>query len=86
MKSLLRFADLKARGVANSWTQLSRLIQHYGFPRGRMLTSNVRAWDETDVDEWFRSRPVENKTPLKGDAKRRAMAAEARRKRDAGAP
>ena len=31
-----------------------------------MLSSNIRAWTEEEVHEWFLSRPAENLQPLKG--------------------
>ena len=63
---LLRFADLKARGIVGSYPQLKRLQQLHGFPLGRMLSPNTRAWTEAEIEEWFQSRPVENSHPLKG--------------------
>ena len=63
---LLRFADLKARGIVGSYPQLKRLQQLHGFPLGRMLSPNTRAWTEAEIDEWFQKRPVENDNPLKG--------------------
>jgi predicted DNA-binding transcriptional regulator AlpA len=78
MSTLLRFRDLQARGIATSWTQLKRLIQEYGFPPGRMLSPNVRVWDEEEeVDPWLASRPVEGPEPrgaakAKRDRKRKA--------------
>ena len=38
MVKLLRFRDLKDRGVVDSWAQLRRLIDHCEFPTGRMLS------------------------------------------------
>ena len=66
MTVLLRFADLKKRGIVNSWPQLKRLQQEHNFPLGRMLSPNIRAWAESEIDKWFESRPVENDMPLKG--------------------
>jgi hypothetical protein len=61
---LLRFADLKERGVCRSWAQLKRQADH-NFPLGRLLSPNIRVWDEEDeVDPWLASRPVENSRPL----------------------
>jgi hypothetical protein len=72
MTVLLRFRDLKERGIANSWAQLKRMIELYGFPPGRMLTPNVRTWDEEDeVNPWIESRPVDGGSPLRGAAKTR---------------
>ena len=71
MTVLLRFADLIERGIVNSWPQLKRLQQLHGFPLGKMLSPNIRAWTEAEIDEWIASRPVENAQPLKGGAKAR---------------
>jgi hypothetical protein len=79
MTVLLRFADLIERGIVNSWPQLKRLQQLHGFPLGRMLSPNVRAWAEVEVDEWIATRPVENVQPLKGGAKARREQALAKR-------
>jgi len=66
MTVLLRFADLKANGICNSWPQLKRLQQLHGFPLGRMLSPNIRAWTLAEIDAWLTSRPIENRQPLKG--------------------
>ena len=79
MTVLLRFADLRERGIVNSWPQLKRLQDLHGFPPGRMLSPNVRAWAESEIDKWFELRPVENTQPLKGAPRirrERRMAAE----------
>jgi len=75
----LRFRDLEARGIVASWTQLKRLIGKYEFPPGRMLSPNIRAWAEEEIDEWFKSRPVEGPPP-RGAAKQKRD-----RRRKAGA-
>jgi predicted DNA-binding transcriptional regulator AlpA len=54
---LLRFRDLKARGIAANWTTLYRMMREDGFPPAIMLSSQVRAWRETDIEEWIESRP-----------------------------
>ncbi len=66
MTFVLRFANLRARGIVNSWPQLRRLQQLHGFPRGRMLSPNIRAWTEEEVEAWVASRPIENIRPLQG--------------------
>lgn len=55
-KKLLRFADLKARGVVTSWPQLRRLVDNYAFPPGYLLSPAVRVWDAEAVDIWLDSR------------------------------
>jgi hypothetical protein len=80
MIALLRYANLRERGIVNSWPQLKRLQQDHGFPLGRMLSANIRAWTESEIDAWFSSRPIENTQPLKGASRirreRRLAAAE----------
>jgi len=70
---LLRFRDLQARGVINSWPMLKRRIERDGFPRGRMIGPNSRAWSEDEVERWLKSRPVAGPA-LRGAAKTRARA------------
>jgi predicted DNA-binding transcriptional regulator AlpA len=67
LTKLLRFADLKERGILRNWPQYKRL-QKLGFPYGRMLSANARVWTEAEVDEWIASRPVEGPA-LRGMAK-----------------
>jgi hypothetical protein len=69
MTVLLRFRDLKERGIVHSWPQLKRLQAVHGFPLGRMLSQNIRAWTESEIDEWIASRPIENSGPLRGASK-----------------
>ena len=67
----LRFSDLKARGIVNSWPMLRRRVERNGFPPGRMLGENTRAWSEEEVERWLASRPTAKKPapsrPLKAD-------------------
>jgi predicted DNA-binding transcriptional regulator AlpA len=70
MTKLLRFRHLKERGVVDSWPQLKRLQQFYGFPQGRMLSPNVRTWTEDEIDTWIGSRPTAGPAP-RGAAKAR---------------
>jgi hypothetical protein len=55
---VLRFADLKRRGIVLNWPTLIRWIQHEDFPRGFWLAANSRAWFEVDVESWLASRPL----------------------------
>jgi predicted DNA-binding transcriptional regulator AlpA len=57
---LLRFADLKARGVVSNWPTLLRWIEHEGFPEGIRLGPNIRAWREEELAEWLAKRPTGN--------------------------
>jgi len=65
---LVRFPDLKARGIINSWPMLKRRIQRDGFPPGRMIGSNSRAWTESEIEQWLDSRPLAGPAP-RGAAK-----------------
>jgi hypothetical protein len=75
MTVLLRFRDLKARGVVKNWPQLKRLQQLYGFPLGKMLSPNIRVWTEAEIDAWIESRPIENIQPLRGALRTRRVTA-----------
>lgn len=55
---LVRFKDLKARGIVRSWEQLKNLIKREGFPPGFHLSANTRCWDETEVESWLATRPA----------------------------
>jgi predicted DNA-binding transcriptional regulator AlpA len=67
----LRFADLKAAGIINSWPMLRRRIERQGFPEGRMLGPNTRVWSEEEIELWLASRP----TAKKPDPRKRKPAA-----------
>jgi predicted DNA-binding transcriptional regulator AlpA len=74
MTTLLRFRDLKERGIVNSWPQLRRMIDLHEFPAGRLLSPNIRAWTGAEIDDWIASRPsrpVAGSSPLRGAAKAR---------------
>jgi hypothetical protein len=71
MIALLRFADLKARGIVHSWPQLKNLQRLHDFPQGKMLSPNVRTWTEEEIDAYYASRPIENTRPLQGAPKAR---------------
>jgi len=68
MTVLLRFRDLKAHGIVNSWPMLKRRIERDGFPPGRMIGPNTRTWTEDEVDRWYEARPVAG-PELRGAAK-----------------
>jgi predicted DNA-binding transcriptional regulator AlpA len=55
--TLLRFADLKARGIVRNWVTLRSWIDREGFPPGMMLGPNSRAWREDEVEDWLNRRP-----------------------------
>jgi predicted DNA-binding transcriptional regulator AlpA len=65
---LLRFPQLKERGICASWPQLIRLQKLEGFPRGFLISANTRCWTENEVEGWISSRPAERTTALRGVA------------------
>jgi len=69
MTVLLRYRDLKARGIVRNRMTLRRRIQKDGFPLGRMTGPNERTWTADEIDAWVKSRPIEG-PKLKGAAKR----------------
>jgi hypothetical protein len=65
----VRYTDLVAAGLVRNWTQLERLVDHYGFPEGTLLSPNTRAFDLRLVEDWIRSRPTaRRKTPRREKA------------------
>jgi len=70
MLSLLRFKQLQQRNIVKNRPQLKRLQEKHGFPKGKLVSPNIRAWTEDEVYEWYQSRPAENAEP-KGIAKSR---------------
>jgi predicted DNA-binding transcriptional regulator AlpA len=55
---MLRFKDLKERGVASSWPHVKQLVHTYGFPPGYRLGGQTRAWREDEVEAWINSRRI----------------------------
>jgi len=55
---LLRFSDLKARGIVGNWVTLLRWIEREGFPPGIKLGPHSRAWREDEIEAWLSSRPA----------------------------
>jgi predicted DNA-binding transcriptional regulator AlpA len=72
LPTFVRFNDLLAKNIVKGWTQLLRLIENDGFPPGRMLSRNVRAWTEQEIEDWIAARPTERKpaVPLRPGSKR----------------
>jgi predicted DNA-binding transcriptional regulator AlpA len=68
----LRFADLKTAGIINSWPMLRRRIERDGFPAGRMLGPNTRAWTEDEILAWLDGRPTARKAGPRGGRPRKA--------------
>lgn len=58
MTKIIRFNDLKERGIVSNWQTLLRWIETEGFPPGRRLGPNTRCWTDAEIDAWIESRPV----------------------------
>lgn len=56
---ILRWPDLKARGVVESRTTLWRMVRSGAFPRPVALTKRSRGWLESEVDGWIAQRAAE---------------------------
>ena len=56
MTILLRFSDLRDRGIVNNRVTLARWIAQIGFPSGIKLGANTRVWTEKEIDEWIDAR------------------------------
>jgi hypothetical protein len=64
LPTFVRFRTLQARGIVDNFVTLTRWIQECGFPPGRLLGPNVRAWTEDEVAKWLESRPTDRSTLL----------------------
>jgi hypothetical protein len=58
-RKLLKFADLKARGICENHTRLKILIEKQGFPPGFWTGPNTHVWWEDAVLEWLDACPTE---------------------------
>jgi hypothetical protein len=63
MIRLLRFKDLRDRGIIGNWPMLKRRIERDGFPVGRMIGPNTRVWIEEEIEKWVKSRPIAGPAP-----------------------
>ena len=54
---LLRFHDLKSKGIVSNWPTLMRWIREEGFPRGKQIGPRARAWTAEEVAAWYAQRP-----------------------------
>lgn len=63
MTILLRFPDLKARGIVSNWPTLLRWIEREGFPAGVKLGPNTRAWTEAEIEAWLAARRHNQRLP-----------------------
>jgi hypothetical protein len=77
LPTFVRFADLKKRGIVDSIPQLRSLQAREGFPTGRRLSANVRAWTVDEIQDWLKTRDS-SPAPLRGVALRARNAAKAK--------
>ena len=63
---LLRFSDLKARGIVNNWTTLRNWQKREGFPPGILLGPNSRAWPEDEIEAWLAESPRQERQAMTG--------------------
>jgi hypothetical protein len=73
--AFIQFKDLQRRGIVKSRARLKTLQKHHGFPLGRLIGDNVRAWDEeTEINPWLESRPTAPKPTPKSPGRPRKVA------------
>jgi predicted DNA-binding transcriptional regulator AlpA len=68
----VRYKDLVAAGICDSYRQLYNMIDNDGFPPGVLLSPNVRAWNVADIEEWLSTRPTARKVIAPHRAKEEA--------------
>ena len=56
MSKLIRLQAVQAIIGGLSRTTIWRLERDGRFPKRRMVSQRIIAWDETEIDEWIRSR------------------------------
>lgn len=66
---LYRFAYLKDVGLVPNWPTLRRWQEQVGFPTGKLIGPNIRAWTGAELNHFLVTRPT-GPTTLKGAAKR----------------
>ena len=59
MAKLLRFPGVQVKTGGLSRTTIWRLERDGQFPKRRLLTGKIVAWDEAEIDEWIKSRSQE---------------------------
>jgi prophage regulatory protein len=59
MAKLLRFQGVHVKTGGLSRTTIWRLDRDGLFPKRRLLTDKIVAWDEAEIDEWIKSRSQE---------------------------
>jgi hypothetical protein len=60
--TLVRFSDLKERGIVDNRTTLKNWIDRGLFPTGRLMGPNTRVWTEAEIIDYIETRPRDRKT------------------------
>jgi hypothetical protein len=55
----VRFPDLQAAGIVNSWPQLRFMQEKYGFPLGKLAGANTRIFPVSEINQWLANCPIE---------------------------
>jgi len=80
LEEFYQYRELQKARIVNNRASLSYKIKHQGFPVGRLLGPNTRAWTKNEIEAWLASRPKgkvsRSVTP---EAREKAKAAKARR-------
>jgi predicted DNA-binding transcriptional regulator AlpA len=79
LPTFIRFPVLKERGIVDSWAQVNRLQKNFGFPSGRLISPNCRAWTEEEIAAWLAQRPTEKSEQAKARGTEGARVREERR-------
>jgi hypothetical protein len=58
-RRLIKYAQLKQRGICKNRERLRQLIERHGFPPGFWTGPNTHVWFEDVVDAWLETRPIE---------------------------
>ncbi len=59
MAKLLRFPGVKVKTGGLSRSTIWRLERDGLFPKRRLVSGRIVAWDETEIDDWIMSRNQE---------------------------
>ena len=57
-RHFVRFKHLRDLGIVNSWPALRYQMKYNGFPEGRLLGANTRAWTTEEIQKWLDERPI----------------------------
>jgi predicted DNA-binding transcriptional regulator AlpA len=55
---LIRFKDLKERGIVPNHQTMSTWVKKNKFPPGRWLGNNSHVWTESEIQAWLETRPT----------------------------